>query len=329
MNLICFDLEGPLAPQDNAYELMKLFPRGGKIFEVISRYDDLLTLEGRPLYEPGDTLALIIPFLVYHGITDEQIIAMGQKARLTPGATELIAKLRSHGWHVFCISTSYEQYALPITQRLGIPGKNVACTSFPLLQIRQLLGRNEFVLLEQAEREIVNLKPFTDDTKVRSYLDDFYGQRLPQTSSGRLISLVRPVGGRRKVEALDNFSTTMGEPLSDWTVVGDSITDFKMLEAVNKAGGLAIAFNANEYALRYASISLASVRLDDLWIVLAAWKKGARSVVEKAVKDRQEAGGAGDREWFHWLDEIGDVVPILEIHKKIRRLVRQEAADLG
>ena len=38
MNLICFDIEGPLAPQDNAYELMKLFPRGGKIFEVISQY---------------------------------------------------------------------------------------------------------------------------------------------------------------------------------------------------------------------------------------------------------------------------------------------------
>ncbi len=43
--MICFDLEGPLAPQDTAYELMKLFPRGGKIFEVISRYDALLTLE--------------------------------------------------------------------------------------------------------------------------------------------------------------------------------------------------------------------------------------------------------------------------------------------
>jgi predicted HAD superfamily phosphohydrolase len=38
MNLICFDLEGPLAPQDNAYDLMKLFPHGGKVFEVISRY---------------------------------------------------------------------------------------------------------------------------------------------------------------------------------------------------------------------------------------------------------------------------------------------------
>jgi len=60
MKLICFDLEGPLTPQDNAYELMKLVPRGGKIFEVLSRYDDLLALEGRPGYEPGDTLALII-----------------------------------------------------------------------------------------------------------------------------------------------------------------------------------------------------------------------------------------------------------------------------
>lgn len=29
-NFICFDLEGPLSPQDNAYDLMKLIPgRGG------------------------------------------------------------------------------------------------------------------------------------------------------------------------------------------------------------------------------------------------------------------------------------------------------------
>jgi energy-converting hydrogenase A subunit R len=224
---------------------------------------------------------------------------MGHKAKLTPGATELISKLKSQGWHVFCISTSYEQYAYPITQRLGIPGKNVACTSFPLVRIHQLLGHNEFVLLEQAEHEIVKLKPFTNDTEIRSYLDGFHGQRLPQTSSGRLIGLVKPVGGRRKVEALDNFTTGMGEPLSGWTVVGDSITDFKMLQAVNKSRGLAIAFNANEYALKYASMSLASVRLDDLWIVLEAWKKGARLLAQEAVTERQKLGGAADRKWFH------------------------------
>jgi len=329
MNLICFDLEGPLAPQDNAYELMKLFPRGGKIFEVISRYDDLLTLEGRSDYEPGDTLALIAPFLAYHRIEEDQIAAMGQQAGLTPGATELISKLKSRWWDIFCISTSYEQYAYTVTQRLGIPGENVACTSFPLAQIRQLLSQDEFALLEQTEHEIVNLKPFTDDTRIRKYLDYFYWQALPQTSSGRIIGQVKPVGGRRKVEALEKFSTRMGKPLSSWAAVGDSITDFKMLRAVNKAGGLAIAFNANEYVLPYSTLGLASVSLYDLWTVLETWEKGGRRVVERVVKDREEAGGSGDREHFHWLAEGKDIATPLEIHKRIRHLVREEAAKLG
>jgi energy-converting hydrogenase A subunit R len=329
MNLICFDLEGPLAPQDNAYELMKLFPHGGKIFEVISRYDDLLTLESRPDYEPGDTLALITPFLAYHGIEEEQIAAMGQKAGLTPGATELISKLKSRGWYIFCISTSYEQYAFPITRRLGIPHENVSCTSFPLARIRQLLNQDEFALLEQTEHEIVNLNPFTDDTRIREYLDDFYGQKLPQTGSGRIIGQVKPLGGKRKVEALENFSTRMRKTLSHWTVIGDSITDFKMLQAVNKTGGLAIAFNANEYALPYSTLGLASVSLYDLLVVLEAWEEGGRQVVERAVKEKEVAGGTKDREWFHWLDGTKDITPALEIHKRLRRLVREEAAKLG
>ncbi|MDP2916814.1 MAG: hypothetical protein Q8O16_02660, partial [Dehalococcoidia bacterium] len=72
-NYIAFDLEGPLSPQDNAYDLMKLFPDGDRLFEIISRYDDLLTLEGKEGYEPGDTLALIVPFLVLHDITEDNI----------------------------------------------------------------------------------------------------------------------------------------------------------------------------------------------------------------------------------------------------------------
>ena len=329
MNLICFDLEGPLAPQDNAYELMKLFPRGGKIFEIISRYDDLLTLESRPDYEPGDTLALIVPFLAYHGIEEEQIVTMGQKAGLTTGAAELISTLKSRGWYIFCISTSYEQYALTITQRLGISSENVACTSFSLTQIRQLLSHDEFTLLEQTEREIVKLNPFIDDTRIREYLDYFYAQKLPQTGSGRMIGQVKPVGGMRKVEALKNFNARMGKPLSDWVVIGDSITDFKMLRTVNKAGGLAIAFNANEYALPHSTLGLASVSLADLWLVLEAWEKGGRHVVESVVKEREETGGSEDRMWFHWLAGAKDITPALEIHERIRHLAREEAAQLG
>ncbi len=52
-NFICFDLAGPLSPQDNAYDLMKLIPNGDKLFEVISRYDDLLT-KRRPGWGPAN-----------------------------------------------------------------------------------------------------------------------------------------------------------------------------------------------------------------------------------------------------------------------------------
>jgi putative component of toxin-antitoxin plasmid stabilization module len=66
-----------------------------------------------------------------------------------------------------------------------------------------------------------------------------------------------------------------------------------------------------------------------LWIVLEAWKKGDRQSVERMVKEKEMAGGVGDREWFHWLDGIKDMTAVLEIHRRIRRLVRQEAAELG
>ena len=329
MNLICFDLEGPLTSQDNAYELMKLFPHGDKIFEVISRYDDLLALEGDPDYEPGDTLALIVPFLAYHGIKEKQITIMGQEASLTPGATELVSKLKSQDWHIYCISTSYQQYALTITQKLGISSENVACTSFPLDEVRQLLGRGELALLEQAEEGIASLVPFADDTLIKEHLDYLYRKKLPQTTLGKFIRQVKPVGGRRKVEALEYFSTREGKPLSRWVAVGDSITDFKMLQAVNKAGGLAVAFNANEYALPYSTMGLASISLYDLWVVLESWEKGTRHMVEQIVKEKEKTGGKGNREHFHWLAEIEDVSHCREIHKKIRRIVRAEAAQLG
>jgi len=127
-NFICFDLEGPLSPQDNAYELMKLFPNGDRVFEVISRYDDLLTLEEREDYEPGDTLALIVPFLILHNISEDNITTLATAASFTGGAAKLISWLEYSVWKVFCITTTYEQYATHITQKLGIFAHNVACT---------------------------------------------------------------------------------------------------------------------------------------------------------------------------------------------------------
>ena len=328
-NFICFDLEGPLSPQDNAYELMKLFPNGDKIFEVISCYDDLLALEGREDYEPGDTLALIVPFLVLHDISEDNIASLASKASLTNGAAELVSQLQSKSWKVFCISTSYEQYAIHITQKLGIYAHNVACTSFPLDRFRATLHKEDSSLLRQTEQDILTMSPVDDDDRIKQRLDYFFWEKLPTTDLGMAIKEVKPVGGRRKVAALNKFADTYEQPLSRWVVVGDSITDFRMLQAVERAGGLAIAFNANEYALRYATMSLASTSVSDLMEVSEAWQKGGRRGVEKKVKEKEKIGGMGDRGYFHWLAGSQDIDEVIEVHKRIRRLVREEAGKLG
>ncbi|MFC1948698.1 HAD hydrolase family protein [Chloroflexota bacterium] len=326
---IAFDLEGPLATQDNAYELMKLFPDGDRVFEVISRYDDLLTLEEREDYEPGDTLALIVPFLILHDIAEKDITALAAKATLTGGASDLLYHLQADSWRTFCISTSYQQYAHHITQKLGIYQHNVACTSFPLDQYRSILSKEDSDLLKQAEKDILALHPPTDDARIKQVLDDFYWQKLLVTEIGKAIKEVKPVGGRRKVAALEKFAETHNQPLSQWVVVGDSITDFRMLQAVEEAGGLAIAFNSNEYALPYSTMGLASTSIADLLEILREWAKNGRKGVENIIKTKEGAGGKGDREHFNWLSGTKDINNIIETHKRIRRLVREEAAKLG
>ena len=328
MSVICFDLEGPLATQDNAYELMKLFPNGGRIFEVISRYDDLLTLVARFDYEPGDTLALIAPFLVCHGIKERDISALARKATLTPRAVSLISRLSAQGWKIFCISTSYEQYAKLVAHRLGIFSQHVASTSFPLDKFSKELSEEDFRFLDTLEKDILNRYPI-DDNWIKKRLDRFYCKELPRTGLGRLVQQVQPVGGQRKVEALRHFAESQKQPFPQWVVIGDSITDFKMLQAVDQAGGLAVAFNANDYALPYATIGLASTHLDDLRPVLEAWRKGKRPAVEKLVRQKEKAGGNNDRGYFHWLTGIKSIAAPLEVHTRIRRIVREEAAKLG
>ena len=325
--LICFDLEGPLTPRDNAYDLMKLFPDGDKIFEVISRYDDLLTMEGRYGYEPGDTLALIVPFLVLHNISEADIAASARRTTLTGGAEKLVSALKAEGWQVFCITTTYEQYAHYVTDMLGIPSENVACTPFPLDKYKEMLCNEDTFLLQAMEKDILNIAD--DDTLIKNKLDVFFWKSLPRTRFGKAIREVKPVGGWRKVEALKNFCRRLNCSLSEWAVIGDSITDCRILKEVDKAEGVSVAYNANQYALPYATMSLASTDISDLMPVLQTWQEKGRQEAGKFVLEMAEKGCNGDRNCFHWLAEKKNMQDIIALHRGLRKIVREEAGKLG
>ncbi|MCL2150529.1 MAG: hypothetical protein FWH51_06370 [Dehalococcoidia bacterium] len=308
---------------------MSLIPQGGHLFEIISRYDDLLAMQGQDDYEPGDTLALIVPFLIRHGLKEADIIRLARGATLTRGAGKLIRCLMGQGWHIFCITTTYQQYAFHVTQRVGIPHSHVAATAFPLDQFHQTLSAEVANSLAHMEHQVLSLASPGDDQAIKQCLDDFFWTRLPQTALGQLIKQVKPVGGRRKLLALEQFCELHGASLGEFAVVGDSITDFSMLRAVRDAGGLAIAFNANQYALPHATVSLASTHLSSLSPILAAWQSGTLDDVKALVKQKEASGPCGEREHFHWLIGKTDLEEIIATSQHMRRLVREKAGELG
>jgi energy-converting hydrogenase A subunit R len=324
-SVICFDLEGPLSPQDNAYEVMGLFENGPRIFETISRYDDLLALEGRKGYEAGDTLALIAPFLVYHGISEDKITEVSKKAMLVNGAKELISELKEKDWGVYIISTSYEQHAYNIATQVSISPAKTYCTPFPLDWYRKELEGQDTSIIEDAEKEILEMYPPINDMKVKMRLDRFFFSDLPKTPLGEIMKDMEVVGGERKVKAAQLIADEHEIDLKDMVVVGDSITDFKMLKAANDAGGLAIAFNGNDYAIPYATIGLATTNMMDLQVVLEQWEKGGREGVLKAFAERKDK----KEPYIHVLAGRENFEDVIKVHKEIRNIVRGRAAKLG
>ncbi len=320
MNLIFFDMEGPLSMQDNACEMMKLFPRGGEIFDVIKRYDSLLAAEGGDHYDPGYGVALIVPFLIHHGITVDDMSRLADRAVIIDGARELIASLKR--WQVFCVTTSYEQYVARIMQRVGIDRHNVACTRFPLQRYRSLACENDHALVHRIEEEMLSLSR-EDVAGIKSCLDRFFKVELPRTSFGVAIAEMKPMGGRPKAAALRNFARIRGQFPEQVVAVGDSITDSRMLETVDREGGLAIAFNASEHALYYATVGLASTSIADLKPILDIWEKGGREAVKQAIE--RESKKQTESSKFQWLADRCNLDEALQLHRKARQRVRQTA----
>ncbi|MFC1910641.1 hypothetical protein ACFLXC_05085 [Chloroflexota bacterium] len=328
-DFIAFDLVGPLSPQDNTVEFIRHIPDGVRLVELINRYGSLLEQENRDGYETGDTRVFIMPFLLLHDITVKDIVDAAVTSNLIEGAQKLISSLQSSRWKVFCISTIYEQYAQHIAHRLDIFSHSVACTPFPVEKLRQSLSIDVGELLRRLENEILAMRPGAGDQRLKNTLDTFFLQQLPETSFGKIISAIKPVTGRRKLEELQKFSVKYSQPLSDWVVIADSLTDCPMLKAVDEAGGLAVAYNADRHALSNATLALASTMVSDLMHILPAWQKGRRKGIEQALKDREKAGVQPDNSYFYWLAGRKEIEDVIELHQKFRVSALAESGKTG
>jgi len=324
MLLVAFDLEGPLSPQDNAYELMALIPDGRRLFERLSRYDDLLALSGRPDYEAGDTLKLIIPFLLVHGIREEHIRKVSEKAQLVAGASECVQGVWGRGWQPCIISTSYAPHALNIAHQVGVPPDWVAATEVAFDAWEGAMTEDAYGFILSWQRRILEC-PADDDESLKRLCDEFFWQHLVKFPIGVVLEL-KVIGGRRKTEALKEFARRLNLSLSRCAAIGDSITDTHLLQTMRDEGGLAVVFNGNEYALPYGNVGVAADDLRAVLPLLDAFAQGGREGVRSWVESQR--GKEETAAHYHWLEGEG-WQKALPVHRRWRQQLRGQAASLG
>lgn len=355
------DGEGPIVFKDLAADIMEKTVPG--LFPVLSFYDDYLAEVGTAGYQAGDTLALIAPHLLAHGVTDEDVASEAKDAKVCFGVEEYISGLKRDGWTIRIISTAYSQLWELVGKHIGVPMENIACTTLDLKILRERFSSSNFLETVPArEKEILGLTLLANDamrevdqgksivavlrkdsrfTPLLDVLDKLYWEELPSTGY-QTLGAVKVIGGKRKIEASQRFAQELGVSLSDIPYVGDSITDDALHLMLSQEEGLPIAINGNNYALRNARVAIATKDMRHIRPVLDAWQSGGFEQVQRFIRlniassprSKEEAPIAENLSGAHYdlvkpSDQIG-FRRILNTHREYRRLVRGAAtARLG
>ena len=123
------------------------------------------------------------------------------------------------------------------------------------------------------------------DRETVRQLDDLFWRQLPRRPVSRaLAEAVRPVGGGRKLEALEAIVAAEAVDGADVMYVGDSITDTPPLAAVRAWGGVSLSFNGNAYALQAAEFAAASPDTEVQAQLAKAFAAEGRAGVEATVR---------------------------------------------
>jgi len=273
------DCEGPLALNDNAFELCRDFikPQGDRFFQQVNRYDGYLAeVAKRPGYQAGNTLKLILPFLKAHGLTNAQLEDYSRKTMaLMPGAEAAFRFLHDRNLPIFEISTSYRQFAEAVGLKLSFDQEHIVCTDLDLDRFElppaeaQELLKLSGEIIKAPEIELPSKAATLADLpgpvqEAVAALDRIFWTQLPAMDIGAVLQEVNPISGPEKAKAVADSLVKTGLKMSDAIYVGDSVTDVQAFEAVRAGGGLTISFNGNRDAVSAAEVVVVS---DSAWSI--------------------------------------------------------------
>lgn len=278
------DCEGPLTLNDNAYELADEFIEdGGKLFKIISRFDDYLVEDVKlENYHAGDTLKLIVPFYKLAGLTNEKMIKFSRENIYLVDGSDDTLRFANELIDSFIVSTSYGQYIEALCNYIDFPFQNTyhtqldvdGATNFnsfdkKLDNVSSTTNNSQTIVGDKSPKFIEELKKVDEFRKIIlehgdeneddfNVLYDIFFKEFPKLEINKYIESVKTVGGKGKQIAVEDIVERFGLESGSIIYMGDSITDVEPLEYARDNGGLSVSFNGNEYPLNVAEIAVIS-----------------------------------------------------------------------
>ncbi len=322
------DGEGPLVFNDLSRGITaRRHPLGVILFDSLSLYNAFIA-ETRGPNQPGETLALLVPHLLTHKITDDDLREEARTTTFARGVEEYLENLRENGWQVRVISTAYSHLWQEVGPKLGIPQYHIAATKLSLADLEgpwnanpalteAVLKVEDFIAFYQDQiksaiesfREGASLLDIFSEIEVMRNLgarfDTLYSRTLPEEGYNPL-QAVEVIGGERKTQKAIGFLKELGVEPSEVVYIGDSITDDRALKFFRESDGLAIAENGDTFAVRNASIAIASEDSSHKVELLEAWANGGLEAVRRftdeepsIAKERDMGSGRRFLKVFH------------------------------
>ena len=278
------DCEGPLTLNDNAYELADEFIEdGGKLFKIISRFDDYLVDDVKlENYHAGDTLKLIVPFYKLAGLTNEKMIKFSREnIYLVDGSADTL-RFANELIDSFIVSTSYGQYIEALCNYIDFPFQNTyhtqldvdGATNFNQFDkksdnVSSTTNNSQTIVGDKSPKFIEELKKVESFRKIIlehgeeteddfNVLYDIFFNEFPKLEINKYIESVKTVGGKGKQIAVEDIVEKLDLGQGSIIYMGDSITDVEPLQYARDNGGLSVSFNGNEYPLNVAEIAVIS-----------------------------------------------------------------------
>lgn len=273
------DCEGPLTLNDNAFEISaSVIENGGELFKTLSLYDDYLAdVVKKENYTAGNTLKLILPFLVCENLKNKDMVDFSKNNIYSVNDSKFLLSYLKTAMNIYIVSTSYGQYIEAVSNYMDVPFENTFYTSVDVDGLN--LNDDEIKKINEFKQLIL------DNPEDYELFDDIFFGQITEMGIYEKIRDIEVVGGEGKKLAIDKIIARDDIDINNMLYIGDSITDVEPLQFARSNNGISISFNGNEYPIKVAEIAIVSPSAVTTAVVANIYAEFDKNKVLKFIED--------------------------------------------